>query len=128
MKRKTDEAGSRYRQNEDNQTAFTATTKKRQASDDWVINSGASQHISAQKERFTNYPPISPLKIQIGDGSEIEAVVKGNIILETERASITLTYVLHVPDIGTNLISVAKAVDHKHDQVFSATGCQIWGT
>ena len=128
LKRKTDEAGSRFRRNEDNQTAFTATTKKRQASDDWVIDSGASQHISAQKERFTNYQPISPLKIQIGDGSEIEAVGKGNITLETDRASITLTDVLYVPDIGTNLISVAKAVDHGHDLVFSATGCQIRGT
>ena len=128
LKRKADEAGSRFRRNEDIQTAFTATIPKRRASDDWVIDSGASQHISAQRERFQNYQPISPLKIQIGDGSEIEAVGKGDVTLETEKASITLTDVLYVPDIGTNLLSVAKAADRGHNLTFSPTGCQIRGT
>ena len=130
LKRKNDEAGSRFRRNEDNQTAFvtTRTTTKRRASDDWVIDSGASQHISAQRERFRDYQTISPLKIQIGDGSEIEAVGKGNITLETDGASITLNDDLYVPDIGTNLLSVAKATDHGHNLAFSPTGCQIRGT
>ena len=127
LKRKTDEAGSRFRRNEESQTAFVAATKRR-ASDDWVIDSGASQHLSAQKDCFLDYQPISPLKIQIGDGSEIEAVGKGNITLETETASILLRDVLYVPDIGTNLLSVAKAVDHGHNLTFSPTGCQIRGT
>ena len=128
LKRKTDEAGGRFKRNEENATAFTATTMKRPASDDWVIDSGASQHISAQKDRFRDYQSISPLKIQIGDGSEIEAVGKGDITLETDDASITLTDVLYVPDIGTNLLSVAKATDHGHKLVFSPTGCQIRGS
>ena len=71
LKRKTDEAGGRFKRNEENATVFTATTMKRPASDDWVIDSGASQHISAQRNRFRDYQSISPLKIQIGDGSEI---------------------------------------------------------
>ena len=130
LKRKTDEAGSRFRRNEENHTAFVATrtTTKRRASDDWVIDLGASQHISAQRERFSDYQTISPLKIQIGDGSEIEAVGKGNITLETDKASITLYDVLYVPDIGVNLLSVAKAANHGHNLVFSPTGCQIRGT
>lgn len=129
LKRKTDEAGNRFRRNEDNQTAFTAieikqtafivTKRKETASDDWVIDSGASQHLSSQKERFCNYEPICPLKIQIGDGSEIEAVGKGNIMLETNGATITLNDVLYVPDITTNLISVAKAVDHGNNLLFT---------
>ena len=127
LKKKADEAGSRFRRNDESQTAFTATTKRR-ASDDWVIDSGASQHLSAQKERFLDYQPISPLKIEIGDGSEIEAIGKGNITLETETASIVLHNVLYVPDIGTNLLSVAKAADHGHNLVFSPNGCQIQGT
>ena len=127
LKKKADEAGSRFRRNEESQTAFTATTKRR-ASDDWVIDSGASQHLSAQRDRFLDYQPISPLKIEIGDGSEIEAIGKGNITLETDKTSITLHDVLYVPNIGTNLLSVAKAVDHGHNLVFSPTGCQIQGT
>ena len=68
LKRKADEAGNRFK-NEGGHTAFVATTRmtKRKASDDWVIDSGASQHLSAQRERFINNEKISPLKIQIGD-------------------------------------------------------------
>lgn len=36
--------------------------------------------------------------------------------------------VLYVMNIGTNLLSVAKAVDQGHNLVFTPTGCQIQGT
>ena len=53
---------------------------------------------------------------------------KGNITLETDKASITLYDVLYVPDMGANLLSMAKATDHGHNLVFTPTGCQIGGT
>ena len=128
LKRKADEAGNRFKSEGGGQTAFTATIAKRKASEDWIIDSGASQHISARRERFANYSPISPLKIQIGDGSEIEAIGMGDISLQTEASEITLRDVLYVPTIGSNLLSVAKVVDHGHRMLFTTTGCQIQGT
>src|SRR5205807_8745033 len=98
---------------------------KENTSNDWIIDSGASQHISAQRERFTNYLLISTIKIQIGDGSEIEAIGKGNMILTVGMIEITLHDVLHVPKIGSNLLSIAKVVDHGHHLLFSPSSCQI---
>ena len=79
---------------------FMATIAKRKALEDWIIDSGASQHIYAQREQFQNYKNISPLRIQIGDGSEIEAIGMGNIPLETKSSLITLRDVLYAPMIG----------------------------
>ena len=56
LNRKSDEAGSQVtKETGGSQTPFTATTAKRGASDDWVIDSGASQHICAERFCFRNY-------------------------------------------------------------------------
>ena len=36
---------------------------------------------------------------------------------------ITLRNVLHIPAIGSNLLLVAKIVDHRHSLLFSPAGC-----
>ena len=126
LKRKADEAGGRHRkEQEGGQTAFVALTAKSSPSNDWIVDSGASQHISAQRQQFLNYLPISTIKIQIGDGSEIEAIGKGDMVLTIGKNAIKLQDVLHVPRIGSNLLSVAKVVDHGHHLLFSPSGCHI---
>ena len=47
------------------------------------------------------------------------------MILKTKIADITLRDVLHVLDIGSNLLSVAKVVNHKHHLRFTLPGGQI---
>ena len=126
LKRKADETGGKHRKEQEGQhTAFTATMNKRNEINEWIIDSGASQHISAHRNRFINYQTIRSMKIQIGDGSEIEAIGKGDMELTIGSMKITLVSVLHVPAIGSNLLSVAKIVDHGHHVVFSPTGCHI---
>ena len=46
LKKKADKAGNRFKHEGGGQTAFMATIAKRKASEDWIIDSGASQHIS----------------------------------------------------------------------------------
>ena len=128
LERKADKAGSRFKSEGGGQTALMARPAKRKASEDWIIDSGASQHISAQRERFQDYRAISPLMIQIGDGSEIKGEGIGNIPLETESSHVTLRDVLYVPNIGSNLLSVAKIVDHGHSLSFTPSECQIQNT
>ena len=66
--------------------------------------------------------------IQIGNRSEIKAEGIGNIPLETESSHMTLQDVLYVPNIGSNLLSVAKIVDHGHSLLFTPSKCQIQNT
>jgi len=80
-------------------------------STEWIIDSAASRHLTAQKEPLGNYISIPPTSITIGDGKEITAVGQGDISLRTVSGIIWLSGVLHVPDIGSNLNSVASIVD-----------------
>ena len=125
FKRKADEAGGKTKEQEGGHTAFVALGTKTTTSNDWIVDSGASQHLSAQREWFTNHQPITTIKIQIGDGSEIEAIGKGDMVLTIVTTEKKLHNVLHVPAIGSNLLSVAKIVDHGHSLFFSPSGCQI---
>ena len=52
----------------------------------------------------------------------------GNIPLETETSRVLLRDVLYVPTIGTNLLSAAKIIDHRHSLVFTSSECQIGNT
>lgn len=92
----------------------------------WIIDSGASQHISHDSARFTTYTHVSKAQaITIADGTRLEACGIGNIEISTKAGCITLTDGWHVPTIETNLISVARMVDAGFTVQFSKSICTV---
>jgi len=72
----------------------------------WIIDSGASDHMTSFSHLFNTYFPCSGHdKIRIADGSFSPIAGKGFIKL-TEK--INLNAVLHVPNLAYNLLSVSK--------------------
>ena len=72
----------------------------------WVIDSGASDHMTNSSNLFDSYIPCSgDKKVRIADGNFSPIVGKGLIRL-SER--IDLKSVLHVPNLTCNLLSVSK--------------------
>ena len=65
--------------------ALTATPD-----DSWIIDSGASMHMTSHREWFNTYKKIDPLKVYLGDNNTVEAVGIGNINLTTEVNGQTL--------------------------------------
>jgi len=76
-----------------------------------IINSGVSRHLSARRDVFEDYIKIITTAITIGNGKEITVVGQGNISLQTTLVTVQLVGVLHVPDVGSNLVSVASIFD-----------------
>jgi len=66
-----------------------------------------------------------PTSITIGNRKQIMAVGHGNISLHTTSGTVELVGVLHVPDIGSNLISVESVVDQGFRVEFSKNGCIV---
>jgi len=68
---------------------------------DWIVNSGATQHMTFEQEWFTTYERISPRKVFMGDDTVLEAIGKGNIKATMqvggELSHATITQVLHIP-------------------------------
>lgn len=76
----------------------------------WILDSGASDHISGNQDLFSNLiHSATPFAFTVANGSRI--VVKG-IGDEQLLPSISLNLVLFAPECPFNLISVSKLTKH----------------
>ena len=105
--------------------AFMGKTSQEAGITDWIIDSGASRHLTANRMQLEDYINILPTPITIGNGKEITAIGQGNITIPTTSGTVLLAGVLHVPDIGSNLISVASIVDQGFRVEFTKTTCSV---
>ena len=72
----------------------------------WILDFGASDHLSGNKNIFLSLTITSPLPmITLANGSQTMA--KG-ISSKCPLPSVPLTYVLYVPDCPFNMISISK--------------------
>jgi transposase InsO family protein len=97
--------------------------------DSWCVDSGATQHLCARREWFSEYESIPPKKIYLADETAITAKGKGNIPLQFHvdgnKIKATLHNVLYVPNLDGNLLSVSQVVSRDFRVVFEGTGCKI---
>ena len=71
----------------------------------WILDTGATDHISFHLANFTSYQSIVPIFVSLPNGSHLTASVSGTIVISP---SLTLYNVLYIPNFHVNLISVTK--------------------
>ncbi|GAU39772.1 hypothetical protein TSUD_220160 [Trifolium subterraneum] len=91
-------------------------------SNPWIIDSGASEHMTNCSHLFSSYFLSSGSeKVRIADGSYSSIAGKGNIKISEH---ITLQSVLHVPKFACNLLSVHKlSKDTNCSVLFHSSSC-----
>ncbi|KAH9796155.1 retrovirus-related pol polyprotein from transposon RE1 [Citrus sinensis] len=102
-------------------TIFHASAK---VPDPWIIDSGATDHMTGCIHFFSSYAP-SPdhFKVRIADGSLSVVAGMGTIKI---TPSIILKSVLHVPKLSCNLLSVSKITkDLNCVAHFSHSSCEF---
>ncbi|KAG8370165.1 hypothetical protein BUALT_Bualt14G0088900 [Buddleja alternifolia] len=86
----------------------------------WVIDNGASIHVTYQRDIFTSYTPGKFEDVRTADHEVIECICVGEICLETSNGSkMVLKDVKHIPSVRLNLLSVGKLCGEKYDSLFS---------
>ena len=76
----------------------------------WVLDSGVTRHICANRDAFTSYTSIGDDKkvVYLGDSHTTQVLGKGKVMLKlTSGKTLVLSDVLDVPNIRANLVSVA---------------------
>ncbi|KAK8934710.1 hypothetical protein KSP39_PZI014426 [Platanthera zijinensis] len=91
------------------------------SSTQWVIDSGATDHMTGSSTGFVSYTPLSGRdKVSIADGSLASIAGKGTI----PCSSLTLSSVLHVPTFTRNLLSISHLTNSMHCSVtFLPSSC-----
>ena len=84
----------------------------------WVIDSGASRHMTYAREAFSEYTPlVEPISITTANGASIQALGQGTIPIKISvkglERTVALTEVLHVPGLAGSLISVSQLQDRR---------------
>ena len=82
----------------------------------WIIDSGATDHMTGSSKLFCSYNPCAGnKKIKIADGSLSAIAGIGSIVISP---SLTLHKVLHVPNLSCNLLSISKLTSDLKCQVY----------
>jgi len=130
LKKKNDEKKKVNQACKDHKQMFVTTLS---ANDhtmyDWIIDSGATQHMTFEEEWFTTYERISPRRVFMGDDTVLEAISKENIkaIMQVggQLTHTTITQVLHVPKMKNSFISVSKLISEGFKVEFDKDGCKV---
>lgn len=107
--------------------AFVGNAGQGSSEDCWLIDSGASDHMTSRRSWFSEFRQFSvPTKIRIGNGEQLFALGQGEILIETYVGGAwipgMLYDVLFVPDTKQNLFSVKVAAKRGVDFVISDRG------
>jgi hypothetical protein len=80
------------------------------AASDWIIDSGAMDHMCSSKAYFNTIRPLrTPIPVRMGNGSISQATAIGTVVLSMASGQrLQLTEVLWVPNITHNLIAVDR--------------------
>ncbi|KAF7113203.1 hypothetical protein RHSIM_RhsimUnG0150200 [Rhododendron simsii] len=85
----------------------------------WVIDSGASFHVTSQRNFFASYTHGDFGHVRMGNEGVSKIVAMGDVCLETNTScKLLLKDVRHVPDIRLNLISAGKLDDEGYKNQF----------
>ena len=88
---------------------------KAEANDEWIIDSGASRHMTFQHDTLREYRVLeNPEPVQLGDGRTVNALGTGKVkmisqLIHGRKVTGWMTDVLYVPKLASNLFSVRSA-------------------
>lgn len=80
-------------------------------SNKWLIDSGATSHMTRDKHLFVNLETFDePQSCMAGDGYSLKVLGRGtvriNVSVKDKTTVINLTNILYIPELASNLISV----------------------
>lgn len=112
---------------------FIATNKDIQdfdlLSSMWIIDSGASRHMCAERSMFTNFRSSTIKSISMANSKRISVTGEGDIILKCQTpdglCEVMLTRVLCVPEIASNLVSVSCMANNGAYISFNNDSCMV---
>jgi len=74
---------------------------------EWVLDSGASHHMSLDSSSFTSISPLSSIPVMTADGTPMHLTGVGSVV--TPHLSLPNVYL--IPKIKLNLTSVGQICD-----------------
>ena len=95
----------------------------------WLVDSGATQHMTFSKEFMMNYKDISPVDVRLADDGVVQAIGTGDIVMSMKTPQGIkkgkLRGVWHIPKLSRNLFSVGRFTKDVGPVTFESDGCFV---
>lgn len=92
----------------------------------WLIDSGASFHITPIRNWFSKYEKFNGGKVYLGDNSFLDIVGHGNVHVKLSNGRTrTFDGVLHILGLARNMLSISKLIDVGVHVQFSEAGMKM---
>ena len=90
----------------------------------WIIDSGASDHMTGSRRLLTSYSPCThPRSVKIANGSMLTILGTGTVELSP---TLCLKNVLYVPKFSCNLLSISQLTAEQNlTAIFNSASCQF---
>lgn len=107
-----------------------AVTSRKVGSKSWLIDSGASSHLTSDRSAFVRIDESVRSVVTTAGGHKLRTAGIGDCAIESvndrgRKVKITLTDVLFVPELGGSLISVAKLSEKGVLTTFNRGNCEL---
>lgn len=113
----------------DNIAIMSCYTVSHLNSNDWFIDSGASAHMTNNRDLLMNIRPVHAGDVTVADYTRLKVECSGDVKLNCtvngKMFVITVTDVLYVPGLCTNLLSVSQMVDKGLTVKFAKDNCSV---
>lgn len=104
-------------------TSSSETLSGKNTSVDFLIDSGASHHMTGDEDLLTDVYDIPSSIVVLPNGKHSYATKEGSLHLSSDRI---LTHVLYIPDLSCTLISLARLLrEHSCFAIFTDKLCVI---
>ena len=78
----------------------------KESSESWLIDSGCTNHMTYDKKFFEELRDTEVKRVRIGNGEHLEVKGKGTVAITSYKGIKFIPYVLFVPKINQNLLSL----------------------
>ena len=122
-KERGNSAKSKSNKDDTNMSWGLAVIENKLEDSEWLLDSGASQHLSGTKSFLTDLKPTTKgIKVVIADGTEFKATHTGTLKI---KGLGIVKEVYYTPGLETNMLSIAKLSENGFDVQFKGTKCTI---
>jgi hypothetical protein len=105
---------------------YLASTSTHAEHDVWLIESGASYHMTPHREWFSEYEKYDCGDVFLGDDSTTKILGRGRVKLLLKDGRIrTLPGLMHIPKLARSLISISKMEYAGVDTIFGKGTCKM---
>jgi hypothetical protein len=103
----------------ENNLILVASRNKMDGREAWLLDSGASCHVTNDATMMTDLKPAINDTIKVGNNEHVDPSVRGTVWLQLDQdVRVKLTDVFHVPNFAKNIISVTRLIDQQCKPVF----------